>query len=89
MRWLLTSAEFGAGDGRGDGNVKALGCVVLTVTGNQEAMVYLGTDLWGDTIALVSHDDKAIGSEWLGIDVVAIEQCAIDGEVLRQGVDEL
>ena len=67
------SAEFGAGDGCGNGHVQTLGRVVLAVAGNEKATVHLGAYLGGDAIALVAHDDQTMGREGLGVDVCTVE----------------
>lgn len=40
------------------------------------------TDLGGDTVAFIAHDDESVGSERLGVDVLTIEQSTIDGVVV-------
>ena len=83
LKVSLAAAELWAGDGGGDGNIEALGGVILTITGDEEAMIYTLTDLRGDTIALVAHDDESVRGEGVGIDVFTIKQGAVDGEVGR------
>jgi hypothetical protein len=83
------AAELCTGDGSGNGHVEALGSVVCAVTGNEKAMVHSGAYFRRDAIAFVAHDDKPVRGEGLGVDVLSVEQGAIDGEAFWQGVDEL
>ena len=85
----LATTELCAGDGSCYGYIEALGCVVCAITGDEEATIHFFADLWRDAIALIAHNDESVRSEWLGVDVVAIEQGAIDREVCRQGVEKL
>ncbi len=85
----VSAAELGAGDGCGDGYIETLGGVVLTVAGDEQAAVHLGPDLWRDAIAFVAHHDESVRGERLGIDIVAIEQGAIDGVIGWQAFDEV
>lgn len=37
-------------------------------------------DFGGDALSFVAHDDDACRGEWGAVDVVAIEECAVDGD---------
>ena len=44
---------------------------------------------FGDSVSFISHHDNAFTGKGLVIDVVAIEQCAIDWECFRKAVEKL
>ena len=46
-------------------------------------------DGFRDAIAFVAHDDDALGRERLTVDVLAVEQGAVDRVGRRQGVQEI
>ena len=73
------AAELRTGDGCGDGDIEALGGIVVAIAGDEKAMVDPLTDFWRDTIAFVAHDDEPVRGEWLGVDVLTVEQGAVDG----------
>ena len=85
----VAAAELSTGDGCGDSNIEALGGVVGAVAGNEEATVDLLTDLRRDAVAFVAHDDESVRGERLGVDVVAVEQGALDGIVGGQSVEKV
>ena len=74
----LSAAELCTSDGSGDGHVETLGGIVGAITRNEKAMVDLLTNLGGDTVAFVAHHDEPVRGERLGVDIVTVEQCAID-----------
>ena len=92
----LPAAELGAGDGGGNGDGEALGGLAGRVVVGDEQLV--GDELangWGDAVALVAHDNDALVGELLLVDVLAVEQCAVDGTVVlaqqcfEVGIDEV
>ena len=85
----VSSAKFGAGDGRSNRHVEAVGG--RSVGGkvrNQQATVDFLRDFGRDAVALVAHHDETVRRERFGVDVVAVEQGAIDGKIVWQRVDE-
>ena len=88
IRESLAAAELGAGDGGGDGHVEAVGRLTVVEIGDEQTAVDALTYGFGDAIALVAHDDEPLFCELLGVDVIAIEQGAVDGIVGGQRVEE-
>ena len=85
----VSSTELRACNGSGDGYVETLGSIIRPVTGNKQAVVYAPSDLMRNAVALVAHDNQSMRREWLGVDVVTVEQGSVDGIVGWQGVNEL
>ena len=86
--FFRAATEFGAGDGGGDGHIEAVGCGALMEVRDEQAVAYSLAHGVGNAVALVAHDDEGRGGEWLGVDVVAVEEGAIDGEVAWQRIEQ-
>ena len=92
----LPTAELGAGDGGGDSDVEALGSLAgRIVVGDEQLVGDELTDSGRDAVALVAHNDDALAGELLMVDVLAVEQGAVDGAVvlaqqrLEVGIDDV
>ena len=86
---VASSAEFGAGDGGGDGHVETLGTLALMEVGYEQPVGDALAHGLGDAVALVAHDDDATVGQRLLVDVVAIEQGSVNGEVAWQRIEKL
>ena len=82
-----SSSELGTGDGGGNGHVKTLGTWALMEIGDKQTMSDTLAYGLGDAVALVAHHNNAVFGKGLLVDIVAIEQGAVDGEVLWQLVE--
>ena len=49
--------------------------------GDKQAAVNFCPDRFADAIALVAHDDQSVGGELLGVDVLAVEEGAVNSGV--------
>ena len=79
---ILSATELGAGDGGSDGDVEALGRLAgWVVVGNEQLVGDKLANGWGDAIALVAHNDDSFARELLLVDVLTVEQGAVDGAV--------
>ena len=83
------SSELGTGDGGSNGDIQALRTLALMEVWDEQAVGDALAHSLGNAIALVAHDDDALLRQGLLIDVVAIEQGAIDGIGWGKGVEKL
>ena len=85
----MTSAELRTGDGCSDGYVQTVGSVAVVEIRYEQTAIHSLAHSIGDAIALIAHDDESMRRELLGVDVLAIEQGAINGEIRRQAIEQL
>ena len=52
-------------------------------------MGYSGANSIGNAVAFVAHHNESVAAKLLGVDVLAIEEGAVDGEIRGQGVEQL
>ena len=52
-------------------------------------MCYSGANGIGDTVAFVAHHNESVAAKLLGVDVLAIEECAVDGVIRGQSIEQL
>ena len=77
---LCPSSELCAGDGGSHGYVEGLGGeAVLGVGGDEEFVCDEVFYLVANALALVAHDDDAVGSERTVVDVAPVQESSIDG----------
>ena len=84
----MAPTEFGAGNGCGNGHIEAVGSGSLVEIGDEQPMADSLANSVGNAVALVAHDDETSGRKLLGVDVLSVEESAIDGEVLRQRIEQ-
>lgn len=86
---MLSATEFRAGDGGGDGDIQTVGCGALMEVGNEQPTVYTLSHGIADAVTLVAHDDEPVVGQFLAIDVLSVEECAVDGEIRWQLAKEI
>ena len=78
------SSELRTYDGCCYGYVEAVCCgSVWREIGYAQSSVYFVSDGGRNAFPLISHDNDAIGSQLLGINIVPVKQCAIDRKIRR------
>lgn len=83
------SAELGTNHCCSGGYVEALdGGAVLCLVWDAQAQADAGCCGGADAVSFVSQHDECVGRELLPINIVAVEESAEDGQVLRRAVDE-
>ena len=82
--WLSPATEFGTDDGSGDGYIEAFdGGALSRVGGNEESLADEGGHFGRNAPSLVAHDDDAVVGEFLCVDALPVEECAVDRSPFR------
>jgi hypothetical protein len=71
-------SEFATSDGCGDSYIQAIGCLSLMKIWNEQFPIDALTYFLRDSVPLITHDDKSASRELLGIDVLPVQESAID-----------
>lgn len=84
-----SSAKFRADDGCGHGHIQAFTrCPASRIIGNEEALADARSDFGRDALALIAHDDDAMRGQLFGVDVLAIEEGAVDRDFVAAFAEE-
>ena len=87
--FCTSSSEFRTGDGGGNGNVETLGTLPLMEVRNEQPMGNVLAHSLGDAVPFIAHDNDTFLCQWLAIYIIAIEQSAVDREIVWQRGKEL
>ena len=80
---LSPAAEFGAGDSGGDGYIQAIGSWTLVEIRNQQLVGNTFAYGIADAITLVAHYNQSLLRQLLCVDVLSVQEGAVNGEILR------